>query len=166
MVNISTWATSDVIISNEGCLPIETKTPMIPRYFTTFWNYVFHYHCFDFCLFEFHHSFPQPYIPCFGTLLLTSEGAKYTGHTEITLFSWALDFNYSAYHQFLWMKAAQMAAVALKWVAVYCNNNLQIPLVRTHYIHLVIPGNGIQISDLPTFHYHSCPTFLLSPSCY
>ena len=45
-----------------------------------------------------------------------------------------------------------MAAVALKRVAICRNNNLRMPLVRTHYIHLVINVLAVASSLLTPLH--------------
>lgn len=50
-----------------------------------------------------------------------------------------------------------MVAVALKRVAFYRNNNLQMSLVRTHFIHLVINVLSVASSLLPSLHSFTIP---------
>lgn len=54
-----------------------------------------------------------------------------------------------------------MAAVSLKRVAVYRSNNLQTPLVWTHFIHLVINVLAMASSRLPSLHSATIPLPLL-----
>lgn len=54
-----------------------------------------------------------------------------------------------------------MAAVALKRVAVYHDNNLQVLLVGTHFIHLVINVLAVASSLLPSLHFVTIPLPLL-----
>lgn len=106
----------------------------------------------------------------FGLLMLTSQKKMYM-HTFFSYchftacivhpLSSLLDFNCNAYHQFLWRKATQMATVSLKQVAFYRNSNLQMPLVRTHFIHLVINVLAMASGLLPSLHSVTIPLPLL-----
>lgn len=54
-----------------------------------------------------------------------------------------------------------MAAVALKRGSAYRNNNLQMPLMQAHFLHLVINVLAEASSLLPSLHSVTIPLPLL-----